>query len=145
MNFEKIDFYYKMRIVNFMKPKINMVIGVLGLSFMLVTAIALISVKNNVATAQGGNATLDILGNKSSLEPSFTKLSEKLSQIADKLGLNTTLSGNISKDNVAAFLAKLQSNESGVNMTELSNQPLNISKLAEKFVQLLKERAEINK
>jgi hypothetical protein len=128
-----------------MKPKINMVIGTLGLSFILITAVGLISVKNNVATAQGGNATLNILGNKSGLEPSFAKLSEKISQIADKLGLNTTLSGNISKDNVAAFLAKLQSNESGVNMTELSNQPLNISKLAEKFVQLLKERAEINK
>jgi len=129
-----------------MKPKTNMVIGTLGLSFILITAAGLISVKNNVAMAQGANATLDILGNKTSLEPSFAKLSEKISQIADKLGLNTTLSGNISKENVAAFLTKLQSNESGVNMTQSpNNQPLNISKLAEKFVQLLKERSEINK
>jgi hypothetical protein len=129
-----------------MKPKTNMVIGTLGLSFILIAAAGLISVKNNVAMAQGANATLDILGNKTSLEPSFAKLSEKISQIADKLGLNTTLSGNISKENVAAFLTKLQSNESGMNMTQSpNNQPLNISKLAEKFVQLLKERSEINK
>ena len=129
-----------------MKPKTNMVIGTLGLSFILITAAGLISVKNNVAMAQGANATLDILGNKTSLEPAFAKLSEKISQIADKLGLNTTLSGNISKENVATFLTKLQSNESGVNMTQSpNNQPLNISKLAEKFVQLLKERSEINK
>jgi len=129
-----------------MKPKTNMVIGTLGLSLILITAAGLISVKNNVAMAQGANATLDILGNKTSLEPAFAKLSEKISQIADKLGLNTTLSGNISKENVATFLTKLQSNESGVNMTQSpNNQPLNISKLAEKFVQLLKERSEINK
>jgi hypothetical protein len=129
-----------------------------SLTFALIIAIGCAPVKSNFAFAQEGNATLNILGNDSAVRPSFEKLSEKLSQIAGKLGINTTLGSNISKDNITAFLENLQSNgtfsnlmnkstdllnRSAINLTQLSgNGSLNITSLTEKFVQFLKENSQ---
>ena len=134
------------------------IILVFGLSFALITAVGITSVKDNFVFAQAGNATLNLLGNNSAVGPTFEELSEKLSQIAGKLGINTTLGSAVSKANITAFLKNLQSNEafsnlknesgelvnrSGMNLTELSgDQTFNVSELAEKFVQLLSERPQ---
>jgi hypothetical protein len=129
-----------------------------SLTFALIIAIGSTPVKSNFALAQDRNTTLNILGNDSAVRPSFEKLSEKLSQIADKLGINTTLGSNISKDNITAFLENLQSNESfsnlmnksadlvnrsEINLTQLGGEgSFNLTSLAEKFVQFLRENSQ---
>lgn len=129
-----------------------------SLTFALIIAIGSTPVKSNFALAQDRNTTLNILGNDSAVRPSFEKLSEKLSQIADKLGINTTLGSNISKDNITAFLENLQSNESfsnlmnksadlvnksEINLTQLAGDgSFNLTSLAEKFVQFLRENSQ---
>lgn len=111
-----------------------------SLTFALIIAIGTTPIKSNFALAQGGNATINILGNDSAVRPSFEKLSEKLSQIAGKLGINATLGSNISKDNITAFLENLQSNGSELNLTQLAGDgSFNLTSLAEKFVQFLRE------
>jgi hypothetical protein len=129
-----------------------------SLTFALIIAIGTTPINSNFGSAQGGNATLNNLGNDSAVRPSFEKLSEKLSQIAGKLGINATLGSNISKDNITAFLENLQSNEafsnlmnktadlvnkSETNMTQLSGDgSFNLTSLAEKFVQFLRENSQ---
>jgi hypothetical protein len=129
-----------------------------SLTFALIIAIGCGPVKSNFAFAQEGNATLNILGNDSAVRPSFEKLSEKLSQIAGKLGINATLGSNISKDNITAFLENLQSNgsfsnlmnksadlanKSEMNLTQLTGDgSFNLTSLAEKFVQFMRENSQ---
>ncbi|HEY7111009.1 MAG TPA: hypothetical protein VH415_16405 [Nitrososphaeraceae archaeon] len=127
-------------------------------AFTLIIAIGTTPIKSNFAFAQEGNATLNILGNDSAVRPSFEKLSEKLSQIAGKLGINATLGSNISKDNITAFLENLQSNgsfsnlmnksadlvnKSEMNLTQLTGDgSFNLTSLAEKFVQFMRENSQ---
>lgn len=142
-----------------MMSSLHNTIAILGISFILISAFGLMSLRNNyIASAQNGNATLGILGNNSGVGSSFGELSDKISQLANKLGLNSTLGSNASKASITAFLEKLQSNasipnlmnksaelinRSGMNISELtSKQPFNISGLAEKFLQLLKEKTQ---
>ena len=88
----------------------------------MITAVGITSIKDNFVFAQAGNATLNLLGNNSAVGPTFEELSEKLSQIAGKLGINTTLGSAVSKANITAFLENLQSNEPFSNLKNQSGE-----------------------
>jgi hypothetical protein len=136
----------------------NRPILLFGLTFALIFAFGTTPIKSNFALAQDRNTTLNILGNDSAVRSSFGELSEKLSQIADKLGINTTLGSNISETNVTALVQSLLSNESfsnlknksadlanssGMNLTQLSGDgTFNLTGLAEKFAHVLSERSQ---